>query len=148
MRPRQILMVPIALAVIGLAFAFTIPGTFQCKGEAACFSGTVTGIADGGTIVVDGRHVRLALASAPDWHSEGGAAASFLEGACPVGSTVLVDEDDGSPGGAYGQVSGVVYCGGGILNRALLESGHGTLDPGSCRASEFAAEWWAREHGC
>ena len=105
-------------------------------------------IAGGGTIVVDGLHVSLSLASAPGGRPGGGAAASFLEGACPLGSTVLVDEDDGLPEGGHGRVSGVVYCGGGVLNQALLESGHGALDPGSCHASEFAAERWAREHGC
>jgi len=137
------------LAVVGLVFAFTIPGTFQCRGDAACYSGQVTEIVDGDTLKVDGDSIRLALASAPEEYDEGGKAATmFLEDACPVGSTVLVDEDDGQQEGSYGRLVGVVYCNGQNLNQALLDSDNGYLSAEFCNASEFAATEWAQSHGC
>ncbi len=149
MKSRQLAVIPIVLAVIGVMFAFTIPGTFQCSGEAGCFSGQVTAIVDGDTLKVDGQSVRFALSSAPEGY-EGGAeaATAFVAGACPVGSTVLVDEDDGQQEGTYGRIIGVIYCNGQNLNRALLDSGNGYLPVELCSASEFATTGWAQSHGC
>ena len=137
------------LAVIGVMFAFTIPGTFQCSGEARCLSGQVTEIVDGDTLKVDGQSVRLALSFAPEKYEDGGEAATlFIKGACPVGSTVLVDEDDGQQEGSYGRIVGAVYCNGQNLNQALLDSGNGYLPTDLCSASEFATSEWAQSYGC
>jgi endonuclease YncB( thermonuclease family) len=42
---------------------------------------------------------------------------------CPVGSTALIDEDDGQTGGSYGRIVAKVYCGDKILNEELLRAG-------------------------
>ena len=149
LKSKQLAIIPIVLAVIGVMFAFTIPGTFQCQGDAACFSGKVTAIVDGDTIKVDGESIRFALASSPEEYEEGGKTATlFLENTCPVGSTVLVDEDDGQQEGSYGRMIGVVYCNGQNLNQALLDSDNGYLSTEFCDISEFGTTEWAHLYGC
>ena len=138
------------LLVVGLVFAFTIPGTFQCTGTASCMTGKIIKVVDGDTLNIDGgQSIRLALVSAPETYEAGGAKATdFMSGACPVGSTVLIDQDDGQTHGSYGRLVGVIYCNGQNLNESLLESGHGVLSFEFCDISEFASTSWAQKHGC
>jgi len=123
--------------------------TFSCSGSAGCFTGIVTRVVDGDTIHVDGNSIRFTLASTPEPNEFGGLEAKqFVEQICPVGSTVLVDEDDGQTEGSYGRMIAVIYCNGINLNEAVLESGHGYLSSGFCDRSEFAMHSWAQKYGC
>ena len=120
-----------------------------CSGIARCMEGTVTKIIDGDTIHVDGESVRFALSSAPELKGFGGVESrDFIDTICPVGSNVLVDEDDGQTSGSFGRVIGVIYCNGVNLNSELLDAGLGFLEERFCDSSEFAEESWAIKHGC
>lgn len=111
---------------------------------AGYFSGKVTGIVDGDTIKVDGKSVRLALASTPEINTAmGKAAKSYLQEICPMGSTVTVDEDSGQTEGSYGRIVAKVTCNGVNLNQAILEKGYGHLS--FCDKSEFSGDSWS---GC
>src|SRR2546425_7233114 len=123
------------------------PGnTPQCKATAACFTDIVTYIVDGDTLDVGSTRIRLALVNSPEVGQPGYAEAKqFTTQTCPVGSSALVDEDDGQTGGSYGRVIAVVYCGGVNLNAALLSSGNAALVTYYCSVSEFANEPWT---GC
>ena len=121
----------------------------DCSGVAQCIIGKVTQVIDGDTIQVDGQSIRFALSSAPELNEFGGdTAREFIEEACPVGSTVLVDEDDGQTQGSYGRIIGVIYCNEINLNEELVDSGLGYLDVEFCDKSEFASNMWTVKHGC
>ena len=121
----------------------------SCSGSAGCFIGIVTRVVDGDTIHVDGSSIRFTLASTPELNEPGGIGAKqFVERICPVGSTVLVDEDDGQTEGSYGRMIAVIYCNGMNLNEAVIEKGAGYLDSGFCSRSEFSSEAWAQKYGC
>jgi len=121
----------------------------NCSGNARCITGTVTKIVDGDTIHVDGESVRFALASAPELSGYGGVESrSFIQTICPVGSEVIVDEDDGQTGESYGRMIGVIYCNGMNLNKELLDADLGYLENRFCDSSEFGSDSWAQKHGC
>jgi len=121
----------------------------DCSGTARCITGTVTKIVDGDTIHVDGQSIRFALASAPELLGYGGIESrDFIQTICPVGSTVLVDEDDGQTAGSYDRIVGVIYCNDMILNSELLDADLGYLEDRFCDFSEFASDLWAQKHGC
>jgi len=121
----------------------------ECSGAARCITGTVTSVIDGDTIKVDSQSIRFALASAPELNEfNGPEARNFIDGICPVGSTAIVDEDDGQTEGSFGRVIGVIYCNGVNLNEELVDSSLGYLTTGFCDVSEFANDSWAQKHGC
>ncbi len=121
----------------------------DCSGTARCITGFVTKIVDGDTIHVDGVSVRFALSSAPELKGYGGTdSRDFIDTICPVGSDVLVDEDDSQTEGSFGRIIGVVYCNGVNLNSELLDAGLGYLADQFCDSSEFAEDSWAVKHGC
>ena len=121
----------------------------DCSGTAGCIIGTVTKIIDGDTIHVDDQSARFSLATAPNLEGYGGTdSRDFIQTICPIGSDVLVDEDDGHVLGSYGRVVGMVSCNGVILNEELLDAGLGFLEVRFCDSSEFANEPWAQKHGC
>jgi micrococcal nuclease len=121
----------------------------ECLGTARCFEGTVTQVIDGDTIKVDGQSIRFALASAPELNEFGGdTARDFIQEICPVGSTVLVDEDDRQTKGSYGRIIGVIFCNDLNLNEELVGSGLGDLTIRFCDTSEFSNHIWAQKHGC
>jgi len=118
----------------------------KCLGDSRCFTGTVSKIIDGDTIVVDGQSIRFALASTPELNVPTGMAAKeFVTKICPVGSKVKVDEDDGQTQGSYGRIIGVVYCNGVNLNQAVIDKGFGNLFFDKCEDSEFSDFSWS---GC
>jgi len=126
----------------------TIPSE-DCSGTARCITGTVTKIVDGDTIHVNDQSIRFALASAPELSGYGGVdSRNFIQTICPVGSDVIVDEDDGYPEESYGRVIGVIYCNGMNINAELLDADLGYLADQFCDSSEFASESWAQKHGC
>jgi len=127
----------------------TKPQSNDCSGNARCFTGEVTQIIDGDTITVAGQSIRFALTSTPELNEYGGVEArNFIEDICPVGSSALVDEDDGQTEGSYGRIVGVIYCNGVNLNEAVLDDGLGYLSSGFCYKSEFKTHAWAQRHGC
>ncbi len=127
----------------------TTISSIECSGVAKCITGIVTRVIDGDTIKVDGQSIRFALASAPELNEFGGdTAREFIEEICPVGSTVLVDEDDGQTKGSYGRIIGVIFCNDLNLNEELVDSGLGDLTIRFCDTSEFSNHIWAQKHGC
>jgi len=121
----------------------------DCSGTAGCFRGTVTKIIDGDTIHVDDQSVRFALASAPNLEGYGGVdSRNFIQTICPVGSEVLVDEDDGHVLDDHARMVGMIACNDMILNEELLDASLGYLELRFCSSSEFAKESWAVKHGC
>ncbi|MDX1596538.1 MAG: thermonuclease family protein, partial [Nitrosopumilaceae archaeon] len=121
----------------------------NCSGTALCFKGKVTQVIDGDTIKVDGKSIRFALSSAPELYERGGQdARQLIENICPVGSTALVDQDDGQTQGSYGRLLGVIYCNGVNLNSKLLDEGLGYIASEFCSSSEFSFTSWAQKHGC
>ena len=121
----------------------------DCSGTAGCFRGTVTKIIDGDTIHVDDQSVRFALASAPNLEGYGGVdSRNFIQTICPVGSKVLVDEDDGHVLDDHARMVGMITCNNMILNEELLDASLGHFELRFCSSSEFANESWAIKHGC
>ena len=122
---------------------------FHCTGNQRCISGIVTRIIDGDTIQVNGDSIRFALASAPELDEIGGIdTRKLIEELCPVGSKVLVDQDDLQLQDVYGRVLGVVYCNKVNLNSELVESEYGYISTGFCKDSEFSDTGWAQDYGC
>lgn len=115
----------------------------NCQGSALCFSGIVTRITDGDTLRIDDIPIRLALINTPERGEAGYAeATAFTTATCPVGSTALVDEDDGQISGSYGRIVAKVYCGDKLLNEELLRAGHAQVYAQYCDDSEFGREEW------
>jgi len=140
----------IALCSIPLILIIVIPQTnTDCSGNAMCLKGKITNIIDGDTIDIEDTRVRLALTSTPELELlEGIEAKKFVEETCPIGSDVLVDEDDGQIEGSYGRIIGKVLCQGIILNEKILEKGFGEINTFYCAQSEFYDESWAKNYGC
>jgi hypothetical protein len=71
-----------------------------------------------------------------------------------VGTTALVDEDDGQKEGSFDRLIGLVYCGdNGInnkksLNELLVERGYAVINQDFCNTSEFSSASWVQRHGC
>lgn len=140
----------IALCSIPLILIIVIPQTNTgCSGNAMCLKGKITNIIDGDTIDVEDIRVRLALTSTPELELlEGIKAKKFVEETCPIGSDVLVDEDDGQIEGSYDRIIGKVLCQGIMLNEKILEEGFGEINTVYCTQSEFYDEPWAKNYGC
>jgi len=139
----------VVIIVIIATLFLVIPQNQDCLGDARCIKGQVTEVIDGDTIKVEAQSVRFALSSSPEMYDEKGVAAKdYLEKVCPIGSQVLVDEDDGQTMGSYGRIIALVRCNGLILNEAMLEANHATLSKEFCSISEFSDSNWAQNNGC
>ena len=144
------LLAAILVAVAALAWTLS-SGLIEsadpaCRGQARCFSGGVTGVVDGDTLDIGGARIRLALVDTPEVGEAGYAEAkAFTADECPVGSTALVDEDDGQTEGSFGRIIARVFCGSTLLNAALVDAGHAVQASEFCAVSEFADEPWS---GC
>jgi endonuclease YncB( thermonuclease family) len=155
-RRLKILLLVLSLGVAALQYLFRtgIPGSrglddSRCGGVAACFAGPVTRIVDGDTLDVSGERIRLVLVNAPERATRfGPAATKFLQEMCPVGSAVLVDQDDLQQTDNYGRMLAVVWCGEMRVNEALIRAGHARLYERFCRQSEFGLQLWAVTLGC
>jgi endonuclease YncB( thermonuclease family) len=136
---------------LSLTFTQVVVSTeeIECTGSASCSEGIVTRIVDGDTIDVNDIRIRLSLINSPEL-GEGGyeAATLFTAKVCPIGSRVLVDEDDGQTSGSFGRQIAKVFCGNKVINEELLKSGHAVILTAFCRESEFSSEGWARAFGC
>ena len=112
--------------------------------------GTITEVIDGDTIRHSAAHtVRLALVNSPERGEPGyQEAKNFTSDVCPVGEKAQVRYDDlQTPIGSLRPV-GLVFCGGFLLNEALLTEGHAEISTYFCDKSEFGTEDWARAYGC
>jgi len=122
---------------------------FDCTGSAGCFTEHVTRVVDGDTIYTGNYKVRLSLTNTPEINQTGYLQATiFTQNLCPIGSSILVDQDDLQPVDEYGRVLAKVYCGNKVLNSELLNHGYANIIPKYCATSEFTAESWAQEYGC
>ena len=103
-------------------------------------------VIDGDTIKDgDDKSIRFALAEAPELSTpEGIQAKEFIESICPIGSSIIIDEDDSQIKGSYDRIIAEITCNGISLNQALIENNHGSIDTRFC-SSEFAAESWAND---
>ena len=140
----------IVLCSIPLIMLIVLPqNNTDCSGDASCLKGKITDIVNGYTIETDDSIVVLSLIATNELDgSDGLDAAKFIESTCPVGSDVLIDEDDGQINNSYGVVVGKVFCQGIILNEKILGNHPNQLNSIQCFSSEFADEEWAKKHGC
>ncbi len=143
--------VGIAVLVVGIIIAVSLLNTANtfCKGDTICYTGKVTKVVDGDTIHSIPYKIRLALVDTPEIGEVGySEATDFTASLCPVGSVILVDQDDLQPFDKYDRMLGVVYCDGINLSSELLENEHGVMMVQYCGTSEFADEAWAVKFGC
>ena len=123
----------------------------QCAGSARCLRATITSVASADAVMLSGGiSVRLALVSVPAPLEAGGEQARRLVASiCPVGTQLVVDEDDlgasASSTTFRGRIVAEAYCNGGTVSiqDVLVASGLGTIDRAQCQTSEFAARPWA-----
>ncbi len=121
----------------------------HCSGDKLCLVGEVKTIIDGDTIYLEKYKIRLSLTNTPERNVLGySEATEFTRKLCPVGSTVLVDQDDLQPVDKYGRILGKVFCGDKMLNEELLKNNHAWILTKYCSTSEFASESWAKSYGC
>lgn len=121
----------------------------QCSGSAICVREKVIKIIDGDTIYSDSYKIRLSLVDTPEKGEVGYAeATSFTAMSCPVGSMILVDQDDGQLYDEFGRLLGKIHCENGIINEILLQNGHAKILTQYCMNSEFIGEDWAQDYGC
>ena len=112
----------------------------ECPG---CESGTLVRFLSGDTLYIDDVKVRLALIDAPEKAQEGyGDAIRFANEVCPLGSTVLYNQDNGLLDDSFGLVA-EVWCDGKSLNAELLKNDHVLFLKGFCDFSEFSEKSWA-----
>lgn len=123
--------------------------SLNCSGTAKCMTGTVTKIIKGDTIHVDEQSVRFSLITSPNLEGYGGVdSRDFIQTVCPIGSEVLVDEDDGHVLKDHARMVGMVTCNDVILNQEILDANLAHLEIRFCTSSEFAEQDWAVKHGC
>lgn len=121
----------------------------KCQGTALCITGKVTKIVDGDTIYLKDYKIRLSLTNTPEKGEIGfKGATSFTKKLCPLGSTIIVDQDDKQPYDKYKRVVGKVTCSGKVLNSELLYNGLANILKQYCSKSEFSGEAWAQKYGC
>ena len=127
---------------------------YFCKGTSRCFEGEIKDIIDGDTLLVDEEIVRLSLVNTPEKGEIGyDEAIDFIEERCPVGSKVIVDEDDMQTSRSHRRTLGVVYCfddsGRAMnLNSELVRTGNALVLEDFCDSSEFSGEGWVTSYGC
>ena len=141
------IIVIIVLISIGFSVNYTQDDSV-CKGTAQCITETVSQVIDGDTIHANPYKIRLSLTNTPERGEEGFTeATAFTKNLCPVGSTILVDQDDLQHYDSYGRLLGKVICDGKNLNSELLENDHAWILTQYCSTSEFSDEAWAKKFG-
>lgn len=111
--------------------------------------GTVTKIIDGDTLDTGNIRIRLSLTNTPETDEAGYQnAKDFTSSLCPVGSKVLIDQDDVQLTDVYGRMLAKVTCGDKVLNSELLYEGHANIMTEYCDESQYSGETWAQDHGC
>ena len=141
-------MIPIILGVVivmVLAILFSHSTQLQCSHDkGACYETTLLQIIDGDTVKdSDDKLISFSLVSVPKLDEKGGDDAKiFLEAICPIGSKIIVDEDDGDLQESYNGIMAQVYCNGMSMNAEMIYSDYAMIDVRSCGASEFTFELW------
>ena len=144
----QIVIILLVILFGVLAYFSDNPLNPSCKGRAKCFTGKMERIIDGDTYVISKQDMRVALANTPEKGEKGySEAISFIEKICPVGSKVVVDQDDKQLY-SYNRMMAVVYCNGRNLSEELLKNNLAVLEKDFCTKSEFGNETWAKNYGC
>ena len=118
--------------------------SYSCVDDGAeCYEGTITKIIDGDTIKTNTNDtIRFSLVSVPELSEEGGMEAKeFIENICPVGSKIIVDEDNGQQK-SFDKKMAQVHCNEKSLNAALIENNYGIIDKQFCYDTEFIDESW------
>lgn len=143
----SILAVILLSSVFTMNFAFGVDSS-KCTGTALCITDKVTRIIDGDTLYTKKYKIRLSLVNSPEKNQTGFAEAkSFTSKLCPVGSTLLFDQDDKQKIDKFGRMLGKVFCSGKNLNTELLYNNHAKISKEYCSVSEFSGESWAK-YGC
>lgn len=120
-----------------------------CTGASMCISSKILKIYDGDTLQIKGYTIRLSLTDTPEKTQKGfSEATSFTKKLCPVGSTLLFDQDDKQKNDKFGRVLGKVFCSDKNLNAELLYNNHVKISNEYCSVSEFSGESWAQKYGC
>jgi hypothetical protein len=120
-----------------------------CVGNMMCIQGKVKSIVDGDTLYIDNYKVRLSLTNTPEKDQKGYAEATkFTRTICPIGSSVIVDQDDKQPFDSFKRLMGKVYCSDKNLNAELLYKNHASIMKKYCSKSEFRMDDWAKKYGC
>lgn len=126
------------------------PSIAECREANPCIEGQVVKVINGKSLYISLNNkivkVELALIGLPVLNQQAMIAAStFARNTC-LGSTVLIDEDDGQKSSS---IIGMVYCSPTkSLNAMLLDSGYVQLDKAQCLVSEFSNLAWAKSYGC
>lgn len=116
-----------------------------CMGTARCLEGTVSKIVDGDTLDMGKLRIRLALVNTPELGDAGYTEGKeLLAQTCPVGGSILFDEDDGQLEGSYDRAIGKVYCQGSSVsaNEILVAQNRAEIVKTYCNESEFRNESW------
>ena len=148
MNSKIILAALIAISFSYMVYSYFIVDSLDCSEEKGkCYSTTISRVIDGDTIKdSDDKSIRFSLVSAPELSEPGGIEAKeYIESVCPVGSPILIDEDDLQQNRSYDRTIAKITCKGINLNQLLLASNHGTIDTMYCNSSEFSEESWASE---
>ena len=104
----KILLVSLLTISFGyMIYSYVVVDSLDCseeKGE--CYSTTVSMVIDGNVIRdSDGRLIELSLVSVQESYvSDGKEPKEYVESVCPVGSSILVDEDDLRLSGRYDEM--------------------------------------------
>ncbi|WP_179369337.1 thermonuclease family protein [Candidatus Nitrosotenuis sp. DW1] len=118
-------------------------------GNTMCIQGKVKSIVDGDTLYIDNYKVRLSLTNTPEKDQKGYTEATkFTKAMCPIGSSVIVDQDDKQPFDSFKRLMGKVYCSDKNLNAELLYKNHASITKKYCSKSEFRMDDWAKKYGC
>ena len=132
-------------------YSDAVVGCSEDKGR--CFTDKISEIINGDTIKISSDDtIRLSLVDAPEIYTElGKESKKYLESICPVGSIVIVDEDDKQLEGSYGRMIAAVYCDTTIetsLNELIIQNGHAKIYEKFCEKSEFGEYFWAKQYEC
>ncbi|MBM2819943.1 MAG: hypothetical protein HW410_1625 [Nitrosarchaeum sp.] len=127
----------------------TVTPEQYCKGNKICDTEIVTKIVDGDTLYSESYRIRLSLTNTPEKNNAGFTEATdFTRFLCPVGSMILIDQDDLQPYDKFDRLLGKVTCSGKVLNSELLYNNHANILKQFCKTSEFSDEPWAKKFGC
>lgn len=147
------LIVPVILGVavvMMLTIQFSLQTQLQCSNDRGeCYETTLLSVIDGDTIKdSNDKLIGFSLVLAPELVDKRGIDSKvFLEAICPVGSNMIIDEDDGQLEGSPDKTIAQVYCNGMSMNAEMIYNHHAINDVRFCGASEFTFELWAKSCG-
>ncbi len=122
----------------------------QCSNDkGACYKTDLLKVIDGDTISInDKQFINLSLVSAPELsEKDGNDSKVFLEAICPVGSKIIIDEDDGHLQKSHDMMIAQVFCNGMSMNAEMIYNNYAIIDDEFCGSSEFTFESWATSCG-